>query len=766
MFRCETEETVVNLRCFHHLKKSAVKILSMAGNSLRCLTIQTNGPSRYSIFFNSHLKKSAVKILGTILNKMRNNLYIKCVILLFTVLLLFQISLKVRKSVGKQVVYDRDTEYQPLFVIGILTSDYTADRRAAQRKTWISTMVQYADKLPFRIAYKFVFDRPSNASIHENYIYDDIVYLNVTHHGWAVKFGEKLFEWLKYVHTNYPDALIAAKMDDDVFLCIPQLTARLYELLSPKLYYGWRRTTSNSPEIDEMFVVLGMDLIKRIVERKYCGESECNNHNELVDRNFAHEALYIWLSIYNDVDTHADDKRIVMVWRRKDREHVFAKHINIDSCVDNVLLHKALPLEMFKLHEQTSPAKFPQVIGPTNYTEAKDSHKTTVYDFNSTLAGAVTGSLFSGNVIRGIPVVPLKNYWSMAPNQKEKVCDNWAVVTTIYPPSKAVQYIDKLRNWCLLVVADIKTPTKNIYLKHLSNQNTKYLTIVEQKQRYPMLAEAIPFNHFGRKNIGYIYAIQHKAKMIWDFDDDNIGIVDTIKFNSTSTATNYAEVCTKYVTKIVNPYPYFGVNETYSWPRGFPLQFIKDNRTIPKECNLSRQKQVGIMQALANEQPDVDAIYRLTRKTPFNFSNNIKRALLIPRHSYTPFNAQATLWFSSSFHLMPLPVSVNGRVSDIWRSYIAQFFLHKKNTYLAFLPPCVFQERNPHTILKDFNAEMDLYEKSNQLIEFLSSFDAKNLNTTREVYEQLYVRNYIDISDLLFIQAWEKTLSSFQNRKL
>ncbi|CAC5404002.1 unnamed protein product [Mytilus coruscus] len=196
----------------------------------------------------------------------------------------------------------------------------------------------------------------------------------------------------------------------------------------------------------------------------------------------------------------------------------------------------------------------------------------------------------------------------MSPNPKEKACDNWAVVTTIYPPSKAVQYIGKLRNWCLLVVADIKTPTKNVYLKHLSNQNTKYLTIVEQKQRYPMLAEAIPFNHFGRKNIGYIYAIQHKAKMIWDFDDDNIGIVDTIKFNSISTSTDYAEVCTKYVTKFVNPYPYFGGNETYSWPREFPLQFIKDNRTIPKECYVEKQQEFGIMQALANEQPDVDAI--------------------------------------------------------------------------------------------------------------------------------------------------------------
>ena len=35
----------------------------------------------------------------------------------------------------------------------------------------------------------------------------------------------------------------------------------------------------------------------------------------------------------------------------------------------------------------------------------------------------------------------------------------------------------------------------------------------------------IPWNHFGRKNVGYIYAILHGARMIWDFDDDN-GLID------------------------------------------------------------------------------------------------------------------------------------------------------------------------------------------------------------------------------------------------
>ena len=32
----------------------------------------------------------------------------------------------------------------------------------------------------------------------------------------------------------------------------------------------------------------------------------------------------------------------------------------------------------------------------------------------------------------------------------------------------------------------------------------------------------MPWKSFGRKNIGYLYAIANGASAIWDFDDDNI----------------------------------------------------------------------------------------------------------------------------------------------------------------------------------------------------------------------------------------------------
>lgn len=47
----------------------------------------------------------------------------------------------------------------------------------------------------------------------------------------------------------------------------------------------------------------------------------------------------------------------------------------------------------------------------------------------------------------------------------------------------------------------------------------------EMSEKFP-LVKALPWNHFGRKNIGYLYAILHGATTVWDFDDDNMLLTD------------------------------------------------------------------------------------------------------------------------------------------------------------------------------------------------------------------------------------------------
>ena len=132
-------------------------------------------------------------------------------------------------------------------------------------------------------------------------------------------------------------------------------------------------------------------------------------------------------------------------------------------------------------------------------------------------------------------------------------------------------------------------------------------------------------------------------------------------------------------TRSWNPYEPFGAPT--SWPRGMPLDDVTASYT---PCNNHTSANgdrayhllghplpgltFGVQQSLADGHPDIDGIHRLTR-TPLMFSFDARTpfaGLYGPDGVYSPYNAQATLHEQSAFWGMLLPVSVHGRVSDIW----------------------------------------------------------------------------------------------------
>ena len=80
---------------------------------------------------------------------------------------------------------------------------------------------------------------------------------------------------------------------------------------------------------------------------------------------------------------------------------------------------------------------------------------------------------------------------------------------------------------------------------------------------------------------------------------------------------------------------------------------------------------------------------------------------------------QALLVARSAFWGLLLPASVNGRVSDIWRSYAWQRLMWHADLALAFSSPLIRQVRNVHSYLADFNAVLPLYERSGELVSLL-----------------------------------------------
>jgi hypothetical protein len=218
-------------------------------------------------------------------------------------------------------------------------------------------------------------------------------------------------------------------------------------------------------------------------------------------------------------------------------------------------------------------------------------------------------------------------------------------------------------------------------------------------------------------------------------------------------------------TPVFNPYPALGSTH-FSWPRGFPLEQINNETTreakavVPTHINPAT---IGVVQALANFNPDVDAIYRLTRPLPLDFEGGIPRPFILPAHTYTPFNGQATLFYSRAAWALYLPVTVHGRVSDIWRSYIAQRLMRDAGLQLAFDGPWVNQVRNEHRIIADLESETFMYLRTEALIKYLDEWTSTASTMSERIvdlYAALFEREYIEHADVVNMELWVRELES------
>ena len=340
----------------------------------------------------------------------------------------------------------------------------------------------------------------------------------------------------------------------------------------------------------------------------------------------------------------------------------------------------------------------------------------------------------------------------------------------------------KLKNWCLVVVFDKRSPETydtGWMAGESGNDAVVYLRPDDQTNMHTAqsFVEALPWNHFGRKNIGYLYAIMHGARVIWDFDDDN-----ALKFWIPGAAPPGAPFIDEaipeneeqsidvlepkdHIWPTYNPYPALGAPTLPSWPRGLPLDDIKvpNCSDTPLHTVNLKASSIGVLQSLADYQPDVDAIFRLTMPVPFFFNRpKENKHLMIPRGHFTPYNAQATLHFRAGFFGLFLPITVSGRVTDIWRSYIAQRLFWDVGLQLGFIArPLVVQDRNMHSNIGDLGSEWDIYMKSKQMLDFLGHWEGKGktiVERTEELWVALYERQYVELHDVELVQLWLQSL--------
>uniref|UniRef100_A0A7S1INI2 Glycosyl transferase CAP10 domain-containing protein n=1 Tax=Eutreptiella gymnastica TaxID=73025 RepID=A0A7S1INI2_9EUGL len=372
-----------------------------------------------------------------------------------------------------------------------------------------------------------------------------------------------------------------------------------------------------------------------------------------------------------------------------------------------------------------------------------------------TISGT-TGLLFRMQRTRQFPMHELRKSAAQTTGWKQgKQCAQWAVSTTIWEPSKTLKQIAKLKTWCIVVVLDKKTPLP------FEVENAVILGVEDQLKLPYRIARRLPWNHFGRKNVGFMYAVAHGAEVIYDCDDDNELIIDGNELESIPTSMQGEVLSPRGHPDVFNPYPMFG--NVGGWPRGYPLDQILNKTTYESTEmeNVVAKNNFYVHQSLANHDPDYDAIYRLTRPLPVTFTPGPPVAL--PPGTFCPYNAQATLHLKPAFWGMLLPITVHGRVSDIWRSYITQRILWDIGGRIVFRSPWVVQYRNAHNYLADFDSEYDLYKKATALVQYLKDWNSDEKILKRRLLQlcvDLYEREIFEQEDVLLMNDWLHDLGS------
>ncbi len=327
-----------------------------------------------------------------------------------------------------------------------------------------------------------------------------------------------------------------------------------------------------------------------------------------------------------------------------------------------------------------------------------------------------------------------------------------SVVTTIQQPTPSLRRLASSLSRTgspLIVIGDKKGPAG------FALTGADLVSLAEQLQLPFSLARLLPTGHYARKNLGYLIAMQRAAAVIYETDDDN------------APGAAWAPRTLRVEARPISRDGWFNVYRWFSkepiWPRGFPLRLVRDEATFRRdEAGDRKTVESPIQQGLADGSPDVDAVWRLVldREIRFQAGDSIQ---LMPG-TWCPFNSQSTWWWPVAYPLMYLPSHCSFRMTDIWRSFIAQRCLWELGHGVVFHAPEVTQERNPHNLLRDFEDEVPGYLRNEELVVELSWLGLKpspaqvGSNLLR-CYERLVGRGFFPADEIRLVRAWLRDLS-------
>jgi hypothetical protein len=323
------------------------------------------------------------------------------------------------------------------------------------------------------------------------------------------------------------------------------------------------------------------------------------------------------------------------------------------------------------------------------------------------------------------------------------------IVTTIASPNGVLKSLAQgsyQHHWDFIAVGDVSSPEDFVL------EGCDYYDMNRQIATGLLTARQCPVRHYARKNIGYLIAIKKGATIIVETDDDNSPKESFWLKRQKIKDSRWVDE-----KGWVNVYRYFSDDQI--WPRGLPLSCIK--KDFHGTGGL-KQSDCPIQQGLVDDNPDVDAIYRMVAPLPYKFKQAGDIAL--GAATWSPFNSQNTTWWRETFPLMYLPAYCSFRMTDIWRSFVAQRIAWENGWSVLFHSATVDQERNQHDLMKDFADEVPGYLQNENIQKILERMDIKSgveniPEAMRLCYGRLIKEKVFDAREMDVLEAWLQDLN-------
>lgn len=368
-------------------------------------------------------------------------------------------------------------------------------------------------------------------------------------------------------------------------------------------------------------------------------------------------------------------------------------------------------------------------------------------------------------------------------------CRFWGVAMIAASPLPyALRKYAAIPEWCVVLVetTNITLDSSTSFL--LDSWNIVYISVEKRDKLKKTAASAVmPLLQGGDKSlktIGYLYAIINKAHTIYDFDADHQLIGKRhipIPGHRFGTPVNRSHVSLRSLANdfngsVFNALPCFGPNvNTPVWQRGLPLEFIKQQPIVGRDCpallrNVGvRWENIGVVQFIANIDPDVDQLYRRTHPFPVEFPLHDHRPVLVasPVISpiFVPLNAKSTLYMPNLFWSLLFPISLNAEACDVLRSYIAQRLFPNIQQYAVIYPPVVLRlcKHTEDCELQSKLPDLYLYSQADKLLTLLREYSCSLQSVPEcmvDLYSFLQKAGFLQPADVSLAKSWISDLRS------